>query len=106
MESVKEVVQSSISFESLFDEHGPAISKELFKENFIKDAQSKGVPLSIDSSGVSGDDVVIKVLDSHESMMYNVFKDNDEYSKWLKQSMHEPTEEEVMSSLRENGTGA
>jgi hypothetical protein len=36
-------------------------------------------------------------------MMYNVFKDDNEYNDWMRQSLHEPTEDEVLQSLRENG---
>jgi hypothetical protein len=103
MDFVKKEALSNISFESLFDEKSATVDKELFKDDIVVAAKSMGQSVEIDRTGKTGDDLVIKVLDPHKSMMYNVFNSDDDYKKWVRQSLHEPTEDEIMQSLRSNG---
>jgi rRNA-processing protein FCF1 len=99
----KEDILSGVSFESLFDEHSATIDRELFKDEVAVKVKSSGKNIEIDRSGRTGDDLIIKVLDPHQSMMYNVFSNDSDYKKWMHQSLHEPSEQEVMNSMRENG---
>ena len=97
------MIKPQMTFESLFDEHNAAVDRSLFKEKILQDFMTTGKVVQVDASENAGCDLAIKVLDSHSSMGYNVFKNHDEYQDWFKQSMHEPTEDEVMQSLRDNG---
>lgn len=96
-----------VSFEAAFDEFAATPDKRLFKDAVISDMATKGI-LTIESpDDGNGGDILLKTMDAHVSRGYNVFNSIDDYSEWMRQSMHDPTDEEVDASLREqNGTGA
>ena len=97
-----------VSFESAFDEFAPVISKRLFKDAVLKDMSERGhLVVEVPNDGQGGD-VLMKVMDPQVSMGYNVFRSDDDYQKWLQESIYTPTDDEVMESLKEqrDGSGA
>jgi len=106
MDSVRGALEQSVTFESLFDEHSPAISKELFRDTVIQGIRATGQMAEIDVTGESPSGIIIKNIDPHVSQGYNVFESDGDYQTWVQQSMHDPSEEEIMEALKNNGTGS
>lgn len=96
MDSAKRALKESVSFEALFDEHSAVYGKEAFKEAVFMDLQSKGKKVELDADG----GLLMKEIDGHASRGYNVFSDANEYQKWLQQSLHDPTQEEITEAMK------
>jgi len=95
-----------LTFEAAFDEYSPVPDKKAFKDSIIKSMAEKGeLVYEVPHDGGEGD-LLLKTMDAHVSRGYNVFKSSEEYQSWLAQSLYEPTDEEVLASLKEqNGAG-
>lgn len=96
-----------VTFESAFDDFAPVIDKRLFKQDILRDMAEKGMIVSEVPNDGQGGDVLLKRMDMQVAQGYNVFKKDEDYHDWLQSSLHEPTEDELMESLKEqNGTWA
>lgn len=90
-----------VTFESAFDEFAPTPDKKLFKEAVLTKLATEGkIVIEVPDDG-GGGDLLLKRMDAHVSQGYNVFNSHQDYQEWMQQSLHEPTDEEVMNSLKE-----
>jgi hypothetical protein len=105
MDSVKDAVAESVTFESLFDDNTAVVSKAAMKQEVFKKLMATGEPMTIDLQGDESADLIVRKMSPPASQGYNVFENMDEYQDWMRQSLHEPTEDEIMEGLRENGAG-
>lgn len=90
-----------IRLESLFDEDQVQVDKSYFMDMVKKKIKAGGQQVEIIEDG---DELVVKAIDPFVSQGYNVFKDNSEYRSWLRATMYEPEDSEIMEGL--NGSGA
>ena len=91
-----------VSFEAAFDEFAAVPDKRMFKQAILRDMAEKGENVIELPDDGQGGDILLKKMDINVAQGYNVFKKHEDYQTWLQQSLHVPTEDEVMESLKEN----
>mgnify|MGYP006275967873 CR=1 FL=1 len=91
---------SSITFESLFDERSAVIDKSLFKEAVVSDMRTT---MHVIDTEDTEDGLIVKAIDPLRSKGYNKFESNEDYTQWLQASLYQPSHEEIQEALNGNG---
>lgn len=104
MGSVKTALKESVTFQAIVESPTLPQFKSLFVDEAVKDLARSGKTIA-EVKVMSPEEAHIAVIDGHSSMGYNVFKSGEEYDSWMKQSLHEPTQDQIEEAMnRGNGS--
>jgi len=93
------------SVDPLFQEQAP-IPRELlkgqviddFKRNFLTGTPDTAIKID-DSEYHEGGGIMVKVISPEAAAGYLAFEDGENYAEWLRQSLYEPTQDEVQEAM-------
>jgi len=92
-----------VTFESLFDETSAVPINETLRDDVTRLIHLKNPGSVVEKTHDGSGDLEVKVIGAEASQMYNVFDKPEDYDSWLKQSLHDPSEEELLGGLRGKG---